>query len=89
MDISQSKEHSHEGSQAAVEANKIKSTMIEKAKEAGPSGSRSNKEIMGSTLKDVSNDVLAALPRRQGQQYFGYNFLLLFRIIFVLNKLRY
>ena len=66
MDISHSKEHCHDGNQAVVEANKLRSNMKEKAKEAGPSGSRGTKEIMGSEMQDVSNDVLANLPGRSG-----------------------
>ena len=66
MDISESKDHSHEGNQAVVEANKLRSNMIEKAKEAGPCGSRSNKDIMGSAMQGVSSDVLASLPKRSG-----------------------
>ena len=66
MDISGSKEHSHPGDQLAVEAAHVLSTMKEKARESGPSGSRSNKEIMGSVSQGVSDDVLSALPKRSG-----------------------
>ena len=40
--------------------------MIEKAKEAGASGTQTNSDIMGATLRDAHPAALACLPKASG-----------------------
>ena len=39
---------------------------IEKAREAGPNGTQSTSDIMGSALRDQDPDVLASMSKKSG-----------------------
>ena len=51
-----------------MEANALKSKCIEKAREAGASGGRSNTDIIGSEMRGQSDDILSSLPKQSGMQ---------------------
>ena len=53
-----------------VQANALKSEMIQKAKEAGGSGTQTNSDIRGSTLRDAHPAVLACLPKKSGMHVY-------------------
>ena len=47
-----------------VKANELRSEMIEKAREAGGSGTQTTSDIMGSTLRDAHPDALASMSKK-------------------------